>query len=304
MTMEIYKVYKNHQFIEEGKSLRIFRARRQNREEPRHVHEFIEIIYILRGCAKHEIDDRSYEVSHGDMLFINYGSTHAFSSSNFDYINICFSPEVISNSLITERNAFALLSLTAFNEICNESDGARLTFRGRERQQIEDILAAMLAESKEKQTGWDRVVENYFHILITKMLRKTEQGMEGQELGDVWRELSDYIDANLDTELSLGALAKKCFYNPSYFSRVFKEKFGTSLVEYVNRRRVEGAVKLLREGELSVDEISERVGFSDRSNFYRAFSKYLHTTPTDYRRQYSEENSSQESPSDVKKCDK
>jgi two-component system response regulator YesN len=64
---------------------------------------------------------------------------------------------------------------------------------------------------------------------------------------------------------------------------VFKEKFGTSLVEYVNRRRVEGAVKLLREGELSVDEIIARTGYTDRSAFYHAFSKITGMAPAEYR---------------------
>ncbi len=142
------------------------------------------------------------------MLFINYGSTHSFSSSCFDYINICFFPEVISGTLINERNAFSLLSLTAINEICNESDGARITFLGRERQQIEELLTAMLEESREKQSAWDRVLENYFHILMTKMLRKTERGMESNELGNVWREISDYIDSNLNTELTRRVVAQ------------------------------------------------------------------------------------------------
>lgn len=279
------RIYKNSDFIETGKTIKIFRGSRKNRNEPPHVHEFIEIIYILKGESDQYIDDRHYAVKHGDMLFVNYGSSHAFETTNteFVYVNICFSPEVMSDALITEKNAFSLLSLTAFNEVCNESDGARLSFFGSERKEIEDILFAMLKESKEKQTSWDRVMENYLNILITRMLRKIEMGMEKREIGDVWEALSDYIDANLDGELSLGTLAQKCFYNPSYFSRVFKEKFKMSLVEYVNRRRIDAAIKLLESSPLSIDEIGEKVGFSDRSNFYRAFSKYVKSTPSDYR---------------------
>ena len=56
-----------------------------------------------------------------------------------------------------------------------------------------------------------------------------------------------------------------------------------SPVEYVTRKRLNHALKLLSETELSVDEIGEQSGFSDRSNFYRAFSKYVGGKPTDYR---------------------
>lgn len=285
------RIYKNSDFIEPGKTIRIFRGTRDRRDEPPHVHEFIEIIYILKGKSNQYIDERHYAVKHGDMLFINYGSTHSFDTAEgeFTYLNICFSPEVMSDAFITEKNAFSLLSLTAFNEMCNESDGAQISFFGNERKEIEDILFAMLEESRNKQSSWDRVVGNYLDILITKMLRKIELGMESNEIGDVWEKLSDYIDANLDSELSLNALAQKCFYNPSYFSRVFKEKFKMSLVEYVTRRRIEGAMKLLENSPLSIDEISARVGFSDRSNFYRAFSKYVKSTPSDYRKAFVKE---------------
>ena len=279
------RVYKSSDFIENGKTIRVFRGVREERNEPPHVHEFIEIIYILKGEANQYVDGRCYPVSHGDVLFINYGSTHAFDTSKgaFTYINICFSPEVMSDSMINEKNAFSLLSLTAFNELCSETDGAQISFFGSERREIEDILFAMLRETRSKQTSWDRVLESYLNILITKMLRKIEAGMETQEIGGIWQELSYYIDSNLDAELSLGSLAQKCFYNPSYFSRVFKEKFKMSLVEYVNRRRVDGAIKLLEDSDLSIDEISRRVGFADRSSFYRAFSKYVKSTPSDYR---------------------
>jgi AraC-like DNA-binding protein len=152
----------------------------------------------------------------------------------------------------------------------------------------------MLKEYKEKQSAWHTVMENYLNILITRMLRKTEVGAQSEEVGDVWKELSDFIDANLQTELSLSALASKCFYNPSYFSRAFKEKFSVSPGEYITRKRLERAKQLLCETDLSVDEIGRQSGFSDRSRFYYAFSKYGGMTPGDYRKSYS----------NVKKSDK
>ena len=277
-------VYRPEQFIEEGRTVSLFTGYRRGRPEPRHVHDFIEIIYVLEGKSRQYIDDQTYDVSHGDLLFINYGSTHAFEASqDYVYVNICFSPEVMSDGMITAENAFSLLSLTSFNEICNESTGSKMTFFGNERREVEDILLAMERESKEKQSSWTRVMENYLNILITKMLRKIEVTLKEQEVGDVWHALSDYIDSNLDAELTLATLAQKCFYNPSYFSRIFKEKFKMPLVEYVTRKRLDHAVRLLCESELSIDEISERVGFSDRSGFYRAFSKYLGGTPSEYR---------------------
>ena len=149
---------------------------------------------------------------------------------------------------------------------------------------------AMRRECHDKSTAWNGVVESYLNILITKMLRKTQTGMQSEVIGDVWQELSEYIDQNLGGDLTLEALAQKCFYNPSYFSRVFKEKFGMSFVEYVTRRRLERALSLLVETNSSVEEISEKVGFSSRAHFYRVFAKYVGGHPTDYREKVKKEN--------------
>ena len=288
------RIYKTEDYIEKGKSIHLFSSKR-SRPEPNHTHEFIEIIYMLSGKATHVINEQSYSVQHGDLLFINYGSTHSFSfDQEFSYVNICFSPETLGESVVTPENAFALLSLTAFNDMRGDAEGGKFSFFGVERKEIEEILSAMLREYKVKQTSWNTVLENYLNILITKMLRKTELGVPTKTVGDMWQELSEYIDANLDTQLTLSALARKCFYNPSYFSRVFKEKFGASPVEYINRKRLEQAMELLCREELSVDEISLRVGFSDRRNFYHAFAKYVGGTPSEYRQNHAK----------VKKSDK
>lgn len=55
------------------------------------------------------------------------------------------------------------------------------------------------------------------------------------------------------------------------------------VTEYINRKRIEAACRLLSETQLSVQEISEKVGFSDKSHFYRMFSKFMGGTPAEYR---------------------
>ena len=277
------RIFKSEEWIERGRSMHIFSS--TTGSSPTHTHDFIEIVYVCEGEATETVDGCALEVKRGDMIFLNYGSTHAFEArDHFRYINICFSPETVSETIITPQNAFSLLSLTAFNEMRSDMDSGKISFFGEERQEIEQILFAMLREYKEKPSSWHTVMESYLNILITRMLRKTELGVGGEEIRDVWRELSDFIDNNLQADLTLSALARKCFYNPSYFSRAFKEKFHVSPLEYVTRKRLELAKRLLWETDLAVDEIGRQSGFSDRSQFYYAFSKYEGMTPGEYRK--------------------
>ena len=249
-----------------------------------HTHEFVELVYILSGSVEHTVDGRSYSLSCGDILFMNCGCTHSFrSDKEYSYINILFTPELIGEEVVNFRNAFSLFSLTAFNEMRGEAEFGKISFSGKERQEIESLISEMLREYDARETYWENILINDLNKLIIKMLRKTELGLVPTELDDTWAELSEYIDKNLGSKLTLSELAQKCFYNPSYFSRIFKERFGESLVEYLMKKRVDYALALLGETDLSVDEISLKVGFSDRNALYRAFSKYNKLSPSQYR---------------------
>ncbi len=276
------KLYRSADLIKAGYTVGIFRSESGTSDEV-HAHEFIEILYVTAGVAEHMIDDAVYEVKHGDILFINYGCRHAFRACrDFAYINICFSPEVVADTLLTQENAPALLTLTAFDDMRGERSAGKLSFSGEDRRQVEWLIEYMLREYEEERPFSAGVMEHCMSLLITMMLRAdagTGTVMEHDRLD----ELRDYIDKNLGDTLTLSALAKRSFYNPSYFSRMFKARFGVSLRDYVARRRVDTAIALLEEGA-PTDEIIRRAGFADRKAYYHAFEKYKGTSPTSYRK--------------------
>ena len=282
------RVYRTDEFMTDSRIFHIFKGgvpTAADAIDMPHTHEFIEIVYVLSGTMKHNINGVLYEAGAGDILLMNRGCVHGFDvDGSFSYINILFSPEIINADSVTPDNAFSVLALTAFDELKGESEFGKLSFLGAERREIENIVFSMLHEYQCKQASWNTVVGNYLSTLIIKLLRKSKLNMGGVESERIWRELSDYIDENLGTRLTLTELAERCFYNPSYFSRIFKEKFGVSFVEYVANKRLDCALRMLSETDLSIDEISVASGFSDRSSMHHAFSRYLGQTPADYRK--------------------
>lgn len=280
-------IFKAENFIENGMSLGIFRAD-CTEHVPKHTHEFAEIIYILDGHTTQTVNGVDVRMSRGNMLFVNCGSTHEIlEGEKFTYYNICFKPEVIAERIITRDNAFDLLSLTAIDELRNsESAFGSISFDGEERVLIEALLEDMINEYRGGYSERRAVLESYMTVIVTKILRKTGPESEKKSEGaQPWRDILSFIDSNLGEKLTLSALAKKCFYNPSYFSRSFKERFGITLVEYVTRSRTEAAARLLCESDLSTEEIAARCGFGDRSALYRAFSKQYGMTPREWREQ-------------------
>lgn len=95
-----------------------------------------------------------------------------------------------------------------------------------------------------------------------------------------------FIDENLDSDLSLEALAQVANYSAFHFHRIFKQIASESLNTYILRKRIEKmASVLMYQPTVSVTELSLQYGFNSNSSFTRAFKKYYGVSPTEFRRQ-------------------
>jgi two-component system response regulator YesN len=92
-----------------------------------------------------------------------------------------------------------------------------------------------------------------------------------------------YIQSHLSAELTLEKVASVVYLNPVYFSQLFKQKTGGGFKEYVTQLRLDRAMELLRQSELKIGEIAERVGYPDVRHFSQIFRKKAGCTPSEYR---------------------
>lgn len=88
----------------------------------------------------------------------------------------------------------------------------------------------------------------------------------------------DYADA-----LDIEALARSIHVSRAHFIRSFRETFGETPHRYLQRRRLERAMSMLRESDRSVTEICLDVGFTSLGTFSRTFREIVGMTPSDYR---------------------
>lgn len=93
-----------------------------------------------------------------------------------------------------------------------------------------------------------------------------------------------YVEHNLHKKISQSELAEKCGISSSQFSRVFKQVHGTTFQEYVLRRRIGQAIRLLQNPSASVTDVCYTVGFNDQSHFTRIFRRYLGASPSIFRK--------------------
>ncbi len=100
---------------------------------------------------------------------------------------------------------------------------------------------------------------------------------------ELYSKITDYITQNYHEDISLNMAGDSIGLTPSYLSWVFKEITGRNFVDYLNGFRIEKAKQLLKESNISVAKVGEKVGFTNSNTFIRVFKKYEGITPGNYR---------------------
>lgn len=102
------------------------------------------------------------------------------------------------------------------------------------------------------------------------------------------RRIAEFIDHHLTPMPPLAALAAVTGLSPSHFARKFRRSTGLSVERFVNHRRIQAGLALLRQDQGSIVDLSVRLGFSSQSHFTRVFSACTGMTPARYRRGFRE----------------
>ena len=90
-----------------------------------------------------------------------------------------------------------------------------------------------------------------------------------------------YMGEHVDT-VTLKEIAKHFSYHPNYISTLLRREIGKSFSEILLELRMERAVILLQGTGLPVEKVSSVLGYSNSSNFYKAFRDYYHVSPREY----------------------
>ncbi|HCM12805.1 MAG TPA: AraC family transcriptional regulator, partial [Lachnospiraceae bacterium] len=94
-------------------------------------------------------------------------------------------------------------------------------------------------------------------------------------------EILEYINQNIASPITIDHLANQFYLSKSYICRIFKQATGTTINKYLTARRISIAKSLLSEG-MYVNEVCEKCGFRDYSNFLKSFTKAVGVSPKKY----------------------
>lgn len=146
---------------------------------------------------------------------------------------------------------------------------------------IRALLEMMVIEYASRQEDTQVVLKSLTLAFLIQIARQYVQANREPASESLSEKIVQYIGEHFDT-VTLKEIANHFSYHPNYISTLLHRKVGKSFFEILLELRMERAVILLSGTKLSVEEISSVLGYSNTSNFYKAFKEYYHVSPREY----------------------
>ena len=149
-------------------------------------------------------------------------------------------------------------------------------------------LHQLISEQEQQQLKGDDLVdlEEKRSLLLDFMQAVIDSTIDqaGGRSGEWIGEIMIYIDENYKQDLYLEKIAERFELSAKYISKIFKEKTGMNVTDYISMIRIDKAKAMIRQTDINIMHIAEDVGIFSRTTFIRLFKKYEGITPNEYRK--------------------
>lgn len=242
------------------------------------AHDEYEIIYAAEGRVSVRVDSRTFELDGGEALFIASGVPHTIDPSgrlslaHGLYYSVMFRPELVGGKTDPCRR---LLS------------GFPSCVKVKATDTLAENLLGAYNHLNTSEDGSEFAVRMHIFAALYELTRLCGGAGQKKSVPHIGSNISDYIlnyiTENYRSRITLGEIAESCGYTPNHLSRVFKGSTGDSIVNFLNRYRVDRAARELICTDENIADIAFDNGFDNLSNFNRIFKKYAGFTPSEYR---------------------
>ncbi|WP_309118516.1 AraC family transcriptional regulator [Paenibacillus sp.] len=261
-----------------------------------HGHDFVELVYVVRGRGRHRFDGASYDIHAGDVFIINPGETHAYSvqpGDSMEIVNCLFMPSFIPDSLLRELNVTDAMDYFYVHPFLQRDQrfNHRLNLHGEDADNVLGLLESMLREQGGAGTGFATILRLKLLellILLSRYYKTIARGASSpsprqQDRTMTARRLYGYMERNYDKKLTLQSLSELFNISSRHLNRLIRRQYGKSVVDVLHDIRIGRAKRLLLDTDEKVISIAALVGYEDSSFFTRLFQRHVGCSPSRYR---------------------
>ncbi|WP_062351453.1 AraC family transcriptional regulator [Bacillus kwashiorkori] len=176
-----------------------------------------------------------------------------------------------NNSLRSLKNSI-ICSCTLFTRACIEGGVSP-----ENAYNLSDVLIQQIEQLETKED-----VEEFEYNMVHTFIEMLKEEQIPKYTAIVTKTIS-YIHEHILAELSLEKIATDLFVNASYLSSIFKKETGTTLINYVNQKKIEESKYFLLHSDISISEIANLFRFCNQSYYTALFKKINGLTPKKFR---------------------
>lgn len=253
-----------------------------------HWHEYMEMIYVVKGLAQVGISGEQFELTQNDILFIRSKAIHYtddLAPGETLCFVVCFYPEMIKS---TYCSSMEVQYVNQFLGCFNNGNEYRISRGDGREDELEEILKRMYEVYRAGLTGYELDVKGYFYQMVSAMLRNgyisIKQNPAEKDYSEPFNKVLKYIDSHYMEELDLTLLANKMDFSYHYFSKLFKRIVGKSYKQYLDYIRVTAAERFILDEDMNISEAANSVGIKDITCFYRIYKRVRGYSPSDFKR--------------------
>lgn len=278
-------VFLSHQRFRPGMNVFVNRAF-EAFNIPQHTHDAIEISFVTEGTGYQFINDTVVRVKRGDIYLLPVGTSHVYRPSSPDkvrslgIINCVFRIEALSG-----YGDFPPEGTELHRALFHPETLAQPWFHHYDKDSaFTDLFHTMLAEYRQRQPGYEAVVQALFIQLIAQLHRCLLPPASVDHCRSKVQEAIRFIKRNYQNAITLKQVAEHSFLSESHLQKLFKQATGESFIAYVQNLRVHRCCELLKTTGMTVQQIAGLVGYQDMKYFHALFRQRTGMTPREYRK--------------------
>lgn len=245
-----------------------------------HHHDTHQILYVLNGNAQITVNNESYDLESGSLIFISRTESHSVNivGKRYERYEIRISPEIL-NSAVKDNRLYSVLS--------NRPEGFNRVIK----LQTPETVYIFKTITEEFNNNFPYREEKLSMLLDMLLIAVYRSYPEMFSVTDIqYFETVNKIQRQFENDIvraySLIELADEYHISKYYLSHIFKTVTGYSVMDYLKVLRIAKAKALIAKTTMSISEIVETCGFSDSSNFSRDFKSNTGLSPSDFRKKY------------------
>lgn len=229
--------------------------------------------HIIDGTYTVEIDGKEYLCQPGDTFFIFPQTAYSMSCSATERCEYCW----VGFSGLESDMILQYLRVSKENPIIHS--GSTSTVR---------TLHSEIYNARGETLAASFAMASKLYLLFSHLLSETSQ-KESAEENDYLQKALEYIHRHFTEDITVNDVCSHLNVSRSWLFRIFSTLIGESPSNYITAQRLALACSFLRDTQMNISEIADRVGYADSLYFSRIFKKHVGFSPREYRRQHNDE---------------